>query len=129
MIFISNASAQAQPNNEDAICSVQKMEGNLQAGKTYNVSITFENTGKIAWTKGNYWIVYTDPRMGPMSNNVWGIDNIKIKKNVKSGKTYSFKFKITAPKEPGIYFFSWMMCSANGTFGTGSEIKQILVSE
>jgi hypothetical protein len=129
LILIAKLFAQSQPNYENAICSSQKIESNLQAGKTYNVSVTFENIGKKTWTKGDYWIVYTDPRMSPMTNNVWSIDEIKIKRNVKPGKSYIFKFKVTAPHEPGIYFFSWMMCGINGSFGAGSEIKQILVSQ
>lgn len=123
-----NVFAQPKLNDNDAICMVQKAEANMKAGQKYDVSVSFKNMGKKTWEKGDYWIVYTDPRMNARNNNSWGIDNIKIKKNVKPGRTYKFKFTVTAPSEPGIYFFSWIMCNSEGTFGLGSEMQQISVS-
>jgi hypothetical protein len=125
--FVLNASAQNAQNNFDALCQSQSIEKNMTAGKTYTAEVTFTNTGKKTWSKNNYWIVYTDPRMNARNNNVWGIDNIKLKKNVKPGKSYTFKFKVTAPQEPGIYFFGWILCSDEGNFGMGSETVQINV--
>ncbi len=128
-IFLLNAQSQEKPAREDAEFTSQTVETHMQAGKTYSVSITFKNTGGKTWEKGKYWIIYTDPRMNARNNNVWGIDSVAVKKNVKKGNRYEFKFKVTAPQEPGIYFFSWMLCGSNGTFGTGSEMQQIVVSQ
>lgn len=124
-----NASAQNTPNNYDALCSNLSIEKNMTAGEIYTAEVTFMNTGKSTWSKNNYWIIYTDPRMNARNNNVWGIDNIKLKKNVKAGKSYTFKFKVTAPQEPGVYFFGWMLRSKDGTFGMGSEAVQINVTK
>lgn len=129
LLFTSSLFAQAKQVEEDALFSSQKIKTNLQAGKTYNVSVTFQNTSKKTWTKGEYWILHSDPRMSATINNIWGINEIKIKKNVKPGKTYKFNFTITAPNEPGTYFFSWMMCTNSGTFGQGSEMKEITVTK
>ena len=123
-----NVKAQNKPNDFDAVCKSQSIEMNMQAGKSYSAAVTFTNTGKKTWTKNDYWIIYTDPRMNARNNNVWGIDNIKLKKNVKPGKSYTFKFEVTAPQEPGIYFFGWMLCKNDGTFGIGSEAAQINVT-
>ncbi len=128
-IFALNAHSQEKPAREYGEFTSQKVETNMQAGKTYSVSITFKNTGGKTWEKGKYWIIYTDPRMNARNNNVWGTDSVAVKKNVKKGSKYEFKFKVTAPQEAGIYFFSWMMCGSNGTFGTGSELQQITVSQ
>lgn len=127
--FVINSHSQEKPSREYAEFTSQKVETNMQAGKTYSVSITFKNTGGKAWKKGKYWIIYSDPRMNARNNNIWGIDSVTVKKSVKKGSKYEFKFKVTAPQEPGIYFFSWMMCGSNGTFGTGSELQQITVSQ
>jgi len=118
-----------QPIQDNGEFISQKVNTNMQAGKTYNVKVTFKNTGEKSWEKGECWIVYTDPRMNATTGNIWGIDSVAVKKNVKKGNRYEFKFKVTAPQEPGIYFFSWMLCNKNGTFGFGSEMQQILVSK
>lgn len=127
--FVYNVHSQDKPAKEYAEFTSQKVETNMKAGKTYSVSLTFKNTGANTWNKGSYWIIYSDPRMNATNNNVWGIDSVTVKKNVKKGSRYEFKFKVTAPQEPGIYFFSWMLCGSNGTFGTGSELQQIVVSQ
>lgn len=117
----------AQSPNDDAVFNSQKVESVMQPGETYTASLSFKNSGKVTWKKGEYWIIYSDPRMNALSNNVWGKDSIKIKKSVKPGKSYEFKFTVTAPGEPGTYFFSWQICNKNGAFGTGSELKEIHV--
>ncbi len=130
LILAFGTALKAQPKmvDDDAICMTQKVKANMKAGKEYSVTVSFKNSGEKTWEKGDYRIIYSDPRMNARNNNVWGIDSIKIKRNVKSGSTYSFKFKVTAPTEPGIYFFSWIMSNNNGTFGAGSELQQIVVS-
>ena len=121
--------SQDKPAREYGEFDSQKVPESMEAGKSYTVTITFKNTGGKVWEKGKYWIIYTDPRMNAANTNVWGVDSVAVKKNVKRGSMYEFKFKVKAPQEPGVYFFSWMLCGRYGTFGTGSEMQQILVSE
>ncbi|MBS1492031.1 MAG: hypothetical protein JST55_00890 [Bacteroidetes bacterium] len=127
LAFTLSLKAQQKPVENDAAFSSQKIESSLTGGKTYNVTVSFKNTGEKTWRKGEYWIIYTDPRMNARNNNMWGIDSIKVKRNVKPGKTYDFKFKVTAPVDPGTYFFAWQMADKNGTFGLGSGLKEIQV--
>ena len=126
---VLNLYSQNKPIDDNAEFYSQKVQPNMKAGETYTVKVTFKNTGAKTWDKGEYWIIYTDPRMSAMNNNVWGVDSVAIKKNVKKGNRYEFKFTVTAPQEPGIYFFGWMLCNRNGTFGFGSDMQQILVSK
>lgn len=125
--LILSANLFAQQNSTDASFSSQKVESNMQAGKTYSVTVTFKNSGKQTWIKGENWIMYSDPRMNALNNNLWDIDSIKVGKNVRPGKTYQFKFNVTAPSQPGTYFFSWQMCNSSGAFGSGSELVEIHV--
>lgn len=126
-IFTNTYAQVSQDDNSEF--SAQKVTSIMKAGKTYSVSITFKNTGKSIWEKDKYWIIYTDPRMNARNNNEWGIDSIKVSKNVKPGSKHQFKFKVTAPSEPGTYFFAWTMCSEKGSFGFGSDLQQITVEK
>jgi len=118
----------AQCKTDNAIIVSQHIHTVLESGQKYSVSVTFKNTGESTWQKEKYWILYTDPRMNAAASNPWVTDKIKIKKNVRPGKSYTFNFYITAPNEPGTYFFSWLMCSESGSFGSGSELKEVKVN-
>ena len=91
--------------NDDVLLAVQ-VPSTMDAGKRYQVSITFKNTGTKTWTKtGNY-------RLGsqnPQDNLMWGIGRAPLPSDVVPGATVTIPFTVTAPSTVGPYNFQWQM--------------------
>lgn len=101
----------------------QSVPSSMRTGRSYNVSVSFRNTGAGTWFKGEHRLVYsnyTDPRSMRVTYNPWGIDRVEIPYDASPGSTVTFNFNVTAPSEPGTYHFQWIMTDNNGTFGDPS---------
>ncbi|OEZ60936.1 NBR1-Ig-like domain-containing protein [Duganella sp. HH105] len=87
----------------------------MKAGASYNVSITFDNTGNNNWALANY-------KLGTLNTNfnLWGPGRIALNSApaefIKPGQRKQFNFTVTAPAQAGTYDFQWQMLQDNVTF-------------
>ncbi len=112
-----------QLNNSQFIS--QNIPDTLIAGKVYDVSITFKNSGKLPWLPASSF------KLIPIYN-LWNVGKIPMsnKDIILPGQTKKFVFQITAPQIPGNYNFEWQMKKDGlGLFGERSKLVSIKVSE
>lgn len=123
---------QAQDN---AAFVSQSVPTTMVGGQTYQVTLTFRNTGK-----SGSW--YTNERTtsnhklgswNPEGNMTWGLNRVLMATPAGTaiGYTgiYTFKFTVTAPSTPGIYNFQWRMLEEGvGWFGATSWNVAVNVS-
>jgi hypothetical protein len=83
----------------------QSVPGAMTAGNSYDVSVTFKNTGTVTWTSA------TDFKLGaqnPQDNEVW-IKRVNLPGSVAPGQDAIFRFTVRAPATNGSYDFQWRM--------------------
>ena len=98
----------AQERN-DARFVDQHVPEHMHAGETREATITLKNTGSSTWTKEEHFKLTTQ---NPQDNKIWvGETRVDLEPSdaVRPGETKTFRFKITAPREPGRYDFQWKM--------------------
>jgi len=91
----------------------------MNAGQTYQVSVTMKNTGTTTWNKES---LYRLGSQNPANNATWGnaiyyspswpeISRIELAsgEQVLPGATKTFSFNVRAPSSPGNYNFQWKM--------------------
>lgn len=95
----------------------------MQAGQPYMVSVTFRNTGNVAWSRP------ADFQLGSRmteDNMTWGVNRLTYGQNERAtmpGETKTFNFVITAPLDRRVHDFSWgMMQQAVERFGPALTI-------
>ena len=83
-------------------------------GQTYNVSITFRNTGASTWNPETHRLI----AINPTGNTTWGVGSFSLTGPVAPGESAVFAGVITAPATLGDTLFQWQMISAaSGLFG------------
>jgi hypothetical protein len=78
----------------------------MSPGMTYDVELTFKNTGSTVWTETNRI------RLGPTGDGVkFTPERIQLPagQQVKKGQEYTFHFKMTAPAKKGTYYPAYRM--------------------
>jgi parallel beta-helix repeat protein len=120
----------ADASNYAAFVS-QSVPSTLRPGQSATVSVTMQNTGDTVWefASGNaYYLGSWDPQ----DNFTWGTNRAfgSPADQVEPGASYTFQFQITAPSEPGPYWFSWrMLQEAVEWFGDPSPTEVIFIEE
>lgn len=100
----------------------------LVPGEKREVRVSFTNTGRSAWTEERRF------RLGaqsPRDNGTWGRGRVFIEPGVEvpPGESYTFRFAIRAPSEPGTYQFQWRMLEEYVEwFGQPSPVVTVLVA-
>jgi hypothetical protein len=86
----------------------QSVPSAMEPGQTYSVSVSFKNTGTIAWTEAGQ---YRLGAQGPQDNGNWGFNRVYLSsgESVAPGQSKTFTFSITSPITPGKYNFQWQM--------------------
>ena len=94
----------------------------MKPGKTYTAELTFQNTGSMTWNPVNG--IFLGPKGDGLKFNPF---NIPVSGEVKKGKTYTFKFTMTAPLTKGTYYPEYRMVQ-DGTkwFGTTAKWKVVV---
>jgi Ig-like domain from next to BRCA1 gene len=101
----------------------QSVPTSMQAGQTYTVSVTMQNTGSTTWTdQGNYHL----GSQNPQDNLTWGINRVSLPAAVTPGGQVTFTFDVTAPTTPGSYDFQWRMVQ-DGVEWFGDFTPDVLV--
>ncbi|MCC6464462.1 MAG: carboxypeptidase regulatory-like domain-containing protein [Planctomycetes bacterium] len=82
----------------------------MEAGGKYEVEVTVRNMGDTTWTSAGSkpW------RLGsraPQDNTTWGFGRVPLPEGieVRPHETWTFKFTVTAPAQPGNYAMQWQM--------------------
>ena len=94
------------PTGNNAAFVTQSVPATMNAGQTYSVSLTLQNTGTSTWSAANN---YKLGSQNPADNTTWGTGRATLAANVAPGAQYTFTYNITAPATPGTYNFQWKM--------------------
>ncbi|MEN8155541.1 MAG: NBR1-Ig-like domain-containing protein [Bacteroidota bacterium] len=94
----------------------------INAGESFNYSVTFKNTGTTTWTSGS---LYRLGAQAPQDNRIWlnGTNRISLPDDVPPGEEVTFSTTLTAPVGEGVYVIQWRMVQDGVEwFGEESEI-------
>ena len=87
----------------------QSVPTTMIAGQTYNVSVTYRNTGSTTWTEaGGYRLASQNPQ----DNMTWGMNRVALPpgSSIAPGQDAVVAWTVTAPATPGTYCdFQWQM--------------------
>jgi len=101
---------------------------NMTAGETYNVVVTFENSGTTIWNAGEYKLrVLGTGNNTYTGTNVWGVMDQSLTSHIEPGKTLTFELKLKAPSAEGIYTFQTELLRGNNKFGESSPLISVSV--
>lgn len=101
----------------------------MEFNELKEISITMSNTGSKTWTKGSEQLVITDPKMSPVTINVWNTGYMQLPKNVEPGGLVTFVFNVK-PTETGWQYFQCSMMGEDGSlFGSPSQSVEVIVSK
>jgi hypothetical protein len=95
----------------------------MQPGQSYNVALTFRNTGSKAWTTRRHHLGFD----APQGYATWGMKAVDLPSEVKPGAEITIQFQVTAPMARGQYFFRWQMFE-DGLLWFGSPSDTIPVT-
>lgn len=102
----------------------QSVPATMDAGQTYAVSVTMNNTSTTTWPAGG------EIRLGsqnPQDNTNWGLGRVNLSASVPPGATHTFNFNVTAPATPGTYNFQWRMVF-DGVCWFGTQTTNVAVT-
>jgi hypothetical protein len=101
----------------------------MEAGKPYKISVSMTNTGKTAWTPGNYRLVMLDASGNAYTGSTWSTYSANIDETIAPGGTKVFTFDII-PLVAGTQTIQWRMAASdNGLFGDASNSSVIVVNK
>ncbi|MDT5014136.1 MAG: hypothetical protein QOD39_296, partial [Mycobacterium sp.] len=103
----------------------QSVPSSMIAGRTYAVSVMFQNTGGAIWTTADN---YKLGSQNPQDNTRWGLSRVALPGSAGNGSPVAFTFNVTAPSIPGTYPFQWQMVQEGvGPFGDSTPVVNIVV--
>ncbi len=121
-VKINVADYKSIPDNADFV--YQSVPAEMFTSQAYTAVLHFKNVGRTTWMPGRY-------HLAPVAADdglIWAIDQIDLKKIVRPGEFYTFRFNIIAPATPGNYPFQWQIHhNGGGNFGDASPPLTIKV--
>jgi hypothetical protein len=103
----------------NAVFTAQKIPTRMDAGNTYDASISAKNTGSSTWKLGEFKLkIYISSTDG--SNNSWVVPDVDIPYDVVPGSEAVISFKLPAAMESGTYNFQSQLARNNNVFGDKS---------
>ncbi len=85
----------------------QTVPSTFEPGASYNISVTFRNTGTTTWQNSNAYRLGTQ---SPQDNTIWmGTNRVALPYDVAPDEEVTFDITITAPTAEGIYTLQWRM--------------------
>jgi hypothetical protein len=105
----------------------QSVPDRMSPAQSYNLIITFENTGTTYWTPGEYRLRII-PEENIAGNSVWSTNELDLVKTIEPGNTASFEVKVTSPSNEGVYQFKAQLVHGGYVFGETSKPLDITVS-
>lgn len=103
----------------------QSVPDNMTPGQTYNLIVTFENTGSTYWQPGDYKLRVSSGSSSVKS--VWTISDLDLVKIIEPGNTATFEVNVTAPSTEGVYPFTAQLTRSGNAFGESNKAVDINV--
>jgi hypothetical protein len=125
--FIISSDLKGQTRTvDDARFINQSVPNRMAPGQTYNLIITFENTGTTFWMPGEYSIKVTSG--DNYSPSDWSMKKLDLVRIIEPGNSVSFEVPVTAPSTEGVYTFKAHLLHGDYVFGETSIPHDITVS-
>ncbi|MBE2227204.1 MAG: hypothetical protein IAE93_07685 [Ignavibacteria bacterium] len=106
----------------------QTVPSEMEAGKSYKVMVSYTNTGKTSWDKGNYRLIMLDAAGNPLTGNFWNSYSVSLDETISPGGSKVFNFDVV-PYSPGTYTLQWRLASGEmGLFGDVSNPAVVTVT-
>ncbi len=112
-------------NNSQFISQV--VPSNVSPGESFNISVTFKNTGTTTWRSSDNYRLGTQ---SPQDNTIWLPTNrVQLPNDVSPGAEVTFNITLTAPVNEGIYALQWRMVQDGVEwFGQQSEVVYYVIN-
>jgi len=99
----------------------------MAPGKSYNLIVTFKNTGTTEWKPGEYKLKISSGDKSAYS--VWSVDEMNLEKTIEPGNTASFEIKVTSPENEDVYNFTAQLVHGTYVFGETNKPQDITVNK
>ncbi|MFH1551059.1 MAG: NBR1-Ig-like domain-containing protein [Planctomycetota bacterium] len=103
------------PGN-DAEFIEQDIPTNMVAGQSYDITLTFRNTGDNKWTNADDYQLVSVPTIPDNSRITYIVDTedeIPTYGGILRGRSKTFEISFKAPSTPGYYTLQWRMIQQN----------------
>ncbi len=114
-------------SKNDASFTAQKVPTDMDAGQTYDISLTVKNTGGTTWKPGEYKLKVS-ATTSDNSNDPWVIPDVELPTDIVSGSEAVLNFKVTAPNSSGAYSIQGQVMKNEVPFGDPSTTVTINVN-
>jgi len=103
----------------NALFISQKVSSEMEAGLTYDVTVTMKNSGSTTWKPGEYKLKVST-KGADNTFGAWAVANVELSYDVTAGSEVVFSFKVTAPNKSGVYNFQCQLVKDGTFFGQPS---------
>jgi heme/copper-type cytochrome/quinol oxidase subunit 2 len=91
----------------------------MDAGQTYDVTVTMRNSGSTTWKTGDYKLKVSTKGADNVLDS-WAVANVELSNDINAGSDVTFSFKVTAPNKSGVYNFQCQLVKEGTFFGQPS---------
>ncbi len=95
----------------------------MAVGRSYPISVTLRNIGRLPWSRGIHALAPYRAKDGPQ----WGVIPIEVTETIATWSTASFETRVTAPPEPGTYNLRFRMLASGRAFGEATPVLRVTV--
>lgn len=124
LAFFGSTAHGAEPDTtqERAEVIVSEAPEAMEVGQSYSVTVKIKNTGSNTWTKQSGYGLGAKHRQ-------WGVQRVELEgtDKVEPGEIATFKFRVTAPGQPGTYDYQWQLQREDRYFGPPTPLHRIVV--
>jgi hypothetical protein len=121
-IRVSGPTINAEQSNSienNALFVSQKIQSEMDAGQTYDVTVTMRNSGSTTWKTGDYKLKVSTKGADNVLDS-WAVANVELSNDINAGSDVTFSFKVTAPNKSGVYNFQCQLVKEGTFFGQPS---------
>lgn len=97
----------------------QQITSTMEAGQTYDVTVTMRNSGSTKWNTGDYKLKVST-KGADNTLNAWTVANVELSNDIIAGSEVTFNFKVTAPNKSGVYNLQCQLVKDGTFFGQPS---------
>lgn len=117
IVVIGFASKEKETNfiDNNARFINQKVQNEMDAGQTYDVTVIMKNTGTTVWKPGQYKLLISTK--GGDNSGAWKVANVELSDDVYENSEVTFNFKVTAPDKSGAYNLQCQLSKDGLMFG------------
>jgi hypothetical protein len=110
-----------EPNiiENNSLFMSQKVQSEMDAGQTYDVTVTMKNSGITTWKTGEYKLKVSTTG-ADNALNAWTVANVELSNDIIASSEVTFSFKVTAPGKSGVYNLQCQLVKDGIFFGQPS---------